>query len=417
MQSFSCFHTAHMSLNSRDTVSFHEAHELTVKHCTALEAERLDLSRLTGRVAAEDIVALVDAPSSDVSLKDGYAVRSSDVAAASPERPVKLGLDGALFAGSTERHTVAPGRAVKITTGAVLPLGADAVVSQEFCSDDGSAVTVAINALLGRNILPRGADIMQGGKIVTKGTVLGPGQIGFIAAAGHAAIMVHRSPRVAVIATGDEVIAPGKPFEQGKVFASNLVSIAAWCSRYGMEARNLVVGDREDEIRDAVLGVLDHSDCIITSGGAWKSERDLTVRILDALGWTKWYHRVRMGPGKAAAFGLLRSKPVFCLPGGPPSNQMAFLQLALPGLHVLAGRSETGLPALSAVLGDDIRGERGWTQFFQGTFERRDEGVTFHPLRMQSRLQMLARAQGIACIPEEIEHIGKGTVITIQVLT
>lgn len=381
-----------------------------------LPAEEAELSRLTNRIAAEDVVSLVDAPPSDASLKDGYAVRARDVTEAEDDHPVALILKGALFAGASGRFEVGPGETVKIMTGAMLPPGADCVVAQEFGSDEGGRARLVRHAETGRNVLPKGSDLIRGQVIVNRGTRLRPGGIGLIAAAGHGSVKVHRSPRVALIATGDEVLAPGRQFEAGKVFASNLVTTAAWCSLFGMETRTTVVRDDEEAIAEAFFRALESTDCIITSGGAWKSERDLTIRILDSLGWEKVYHRVRMGPGKAVGFGLLRSKPVFCLPGGPPSNQMAFLQIALPGLRALSGETATGLPLRHVVMAETVQGQRDWTQFIQGTLEFADDNAVFHPLRLQSRLRMLAQAQAIVSIPEGEERIARGAVVPAQIL-
>ena len=397
-------------------ISFSEAFGMTMEAISPLTGERVDISRLTGRVVSENVVSLVDAPSADISLKDGYAVCSADVERARDDQPVMLNLQGVLFAGARPDKDLGSGQAIKITTGAPLPRGADCVVSQEFGSDNGSRVRLVRGAAPGQNVLQKGSDLSRGQVIAEQGTRLRPGGIGFIAAAGHASAMAHRSPRVALIATGDEVIAPGRPFEAGKVFASNLVTTAAWCALFGVETHTEVVPDRTEAITDAILRMLDRADCIITSGGAWKSERDLTVSVLDSLGWKKIYHRVRMGPGKAVGFGILGSRPVFCLPGGPPSNQMAFLQLALPGLRALEGEHERTLPVRQAMLAQSVSGQRDWTQFIQGTLEKTGEGIVFHPLRMQSRLRMLAQSQAIASIPEGEERIDKGTLVDVQIL-
>ncbi len=241
--------------------------------------------------------------------------------------------------------------------------------------------------------------------------------MGLIAAAGHEGAEVYKNPNVTIIATGDEIVAIGKPLDRGKVFASNLVTISAWCGLYGMRAKTVVVRDNEEEIFNAVQDSLFDSDCLITSGGAWKGDRDLVVKILDRAGWEKIYHRVTMGPGKAIGFGMLKGKPVFCLPGGPPSNQMAFMQLALPGLLTLAGHRHITLPLIDAVLSEDISGQSDWTQFIHGILSRQEDQLTFKPLRMMSRLQSMAKADAIACIPEGVEKIDKGCRISVQLLS
>jgi molybdopterin molybdotransferase len=401
---------------SMEDISFKEALELTMGGIQPLFAEDAAIGRLAGRAAAEDIFSLVDVPSLDISLKDGYAIKSGDIERASADNPVHLKLTGALMAGSSEQRAVTHGRAVRIMSGAVIPEGAEAVISNEFASDGGVDVRVVNHAHPGQNILPKGTDIKKGELIIEKGTKLRPHQIGLIAAAGLSSVRVYKIPRVTIMATGNEVLAVGMPFQQGKVFASNLVTISAWCLFYGMRAGTVIVKDDEDAIREAVLHHVHDSDCLITSGGAWKGERDLVIRILDELGWKKLYHRVKIGPGKAIGFGHLQSKPIFCLPGGPPSNQIAFLQLALPGLLILGGNKDYSLPSVAAILGETIRGQKDWTQFIFGRLSRGDGESVFYPLKTTSRLQMMAKAEGIIHIPEGKECIMGGDRVNVQLL-
>jgi len=367
-------------------------------------------------VTGEDLYSLLDVPSLDTSLKDGYAAKSDDMERASAQNPVQLKLTGALMAGSPEQLEVSHGHAVKIMSGAVIPEGAEAVIPNEFASDDGLNVKIVNNALPGQNILPKGTDIKKGELLIEKGRRLSPHQIGLIAAAGLSSIRAYKIPSVTIIATGNEVLAVGMPFQYGKIFASNLVTLSAWCSFYGMPADTIIVRDEEDAIRKAVLDNVHGSDCIITSGGAWKGERDLVIRILDELGWKKLYHKVKIGPGKAVGFGLLQSKPVFCLPGGPPSNQIAFLQLALPGLLLLGGNKDYSLPFVNAILGETVMGQTDWTQFIFGRLSKGNGEPVFYPLKTASRLQMMARADGIICIPEGKDCFTEGEHINVQLL-
>ncbi len=395
-------------------ISFAEALAQTLARVSPLSSEEVDLVWASGRVAAQDLAAFVDCPSVDASLKDGYAVRSADIAAASPQHPVRLRLGGLAAAGRAWTGTVREGMAVRILTGAPIPRGAEAVISDEFTSLEGDIVTVVNDAEPGRNILRRGSDVAVGQRIVAAGELLRPTQVGLLAAAGHSRLSVFRRPRVAIVATGDEVVAPGNPLAEGKLYASNLVTLASWCARYGMAVTTAVVRDSEDLIRAQLLACLQDHDAILTSGGAWTGERDLVVHLLDELGWEKIYHQVRIGPGKAVGFGLWQGKPVFCLPGGPPSNHMAFLQLALPGLHRLEGRAQPGLPVQVARLAQPIQGQRSWTQFVHGRLERDSAGLVFHPLRMKSRLQEMAQMEALVQIPEGTEWLEAGTSVPVQ---
>jgi len=397
--------------------SYDEALDLTYRHISPLSAENVELGKLVDRVTATDIVSLVDSPSVDVSFKDGYAVRSADIAHAKPESPAHLRLIGHASAGNSWHGEIVPGTAIRILTGAPIPLGAEAVVAEEFTVEDGDYVNVMNDADPGRNILPKGCDITVGQTLFATGLSLTPPQVGLLAAAGHMTVPVVKRPRVAIIATGDEVIAPGMPLQEGKLFASNLVTLAAWCSHYGMDVTTRVVADDATSIRKALVQAIASHDAIVTSGGSWTGERDLVVRVLNELGWSKHYHRIRMGPGKAVGFGLLEGKPVFCLPGGPPSNHIAFLELALPGLMKLGGHQNPGLPRTVVHLGDDIRGQVEWTQFIHGILECDPDAIVFHSLKsMTSRLRMMAQADAIVKIAEGTDHIPAGTMLEAQII-
>ncbi len=396
--------------------SYADALQLTLDSIVPLDSEVVALSETPGRVVTGDLHALVDSPSVDASLKDGYAVRSADIARASPENPVRLRVIGSTFAGGGAGAEVTPGTAIRILSGARIPKGAQAVVSEEFTWNEGDWVNVTNHAQPGRNILAKGSDVAAGQLLVTAGTTLQPAQVGLLAAAGHSQVSVIRQPRVAIIATGDEVVAPGEELPEGRLFASNLVTLAAWCSLYGMGTTVSVVKDDAEAIKNRLIEALNDGDAILTSGGAWKGERDLVVRLLDELGWRKVYHRVKIGPGKAVGFGLWQGKPVFCLPGGPPSNQMAFIQLALPGLMKLGGYAAPGLPKVVARLGECVQGQIDWTQFIQGRFETGDDEILFQPLRMTSRLGAMAGTEGFLAIPEGTDFIPKGARMQVQVI-
>lgn len=397
-------------------IGYQEALERTLQAIRPLDAEVVPLLQLAGRVAAEDIYATVDSPSADVSFKDGYAVRSADVAWATPDAPVRLRLLGLVPAGGSFEGTVAPGTAVRILSGARIPEGAEAVLADEFASSDGQFVVAMNNAEPGRNILRKGCDVRAGDLLVAAGTVLRPAQVGLLAAAGLREARVVRCVHVVIIATGDEVVAPGGSLREGQLFASNAVTLASWCKYFGMGTTVDVVSDDPDMIRRRLEEAIRLGDAVLTSGGAWNGERDRVVGLLHQLGWQEIYHRVRMGPGKAVGFGLLEGKPVFCLPGGPPSNQMAFLQLALPGLLRLGGRREAGLPQISVTLAEGVEGQEDWTQFIDGWLEYSGVETLFHPFRMGSRLRPMARSDGFLQIPEGVSAIPAGSHVRIQVV-
>lgn len=398
------------------SIGYPEALEKTLSHLTPLAAGTLPFSECTDHVCGEDLYARVDAPSVDSSLKDGYAVRSEEVSKASVEHPVELRMCDTAAAGVPSAERVRPGTTIRVLTGAQIPEGADAVVPEEYTRRKEGRIIVLRDAECGRNILPMGADIRKGERILRKGDVLTPGSIGLAVASGYATISAIPKPRVAILATGNEVVYPGAEFSEGKLFASNMATLHAWCSRLNMETRMDIVSDDGKKISEKLTRAARENDAVLTSGGAWAGDRDLVVETLQALGWRKVFHRVRMGPGKGAGFGFLDSTPVFVLPGGPPSNLTAFLFLALPGLMKMAGNRGQGLRSQPVRLKEPVKGKKDRTRFVFGKLEQKERICFFIPGETSSRLRSMAEAQCVITLPEGVEQMSAGTDLTATLL-
>ncbi len=415
-----------MKMDSREIdegagyIGYRDAFEMISENVRPVGDEDLSLNVCVGRIASSDLVAAMNYPSIDVSLKDGFAVRSADVFHADRHNPVRLTVMGSSQAGTAFEGRVDCGCAVKVYSGAPIPGGADAVVSGEFCDEmSPGKVLITADAGPGRNILRSGVEVAAGVTIVRKGERLFPGRLGLAAAAGISKIKVYRRPRVAIISVGDEIVAPGRRLQAGQLYASNLITMEAWLGSFGFPCVTSVVPDHEGAIRQALKGCLPGVDAILTSGGAWGSERDLVVGVMDKLGWRKKFHYVRMGPGKGIAFGLWRNVPVFCLPGGPASNETAFLQLALPALSRMGGATAHPLQVLQARLTEDVKGRhRAWTEFKDAVITGNDGGhYAVSPCKNRSRLQAIAGADSVLCIPEGTESLRKGDIVPVQLLT
>ncbi len=400
-------------------IGYREALDIIASNVRLLDVEELSLGLCTGRIAAIDMAALVSYPSIDVSLKDGFAVKSTDVAYAVRDNPVCLKVAGSAFAGNKFDGEVKDGCAVKVCSGSEIPVGADAVVSGEFCGEvSRGEVIIKADAGPGRNILRTGSEVKAGTTILKKGEKLLPGKLGLAAAAGISLISVHRRPRVGIISIGDEVVTPGSKLNAGQLYASNMVTMQAWLASFNISCVTSIVSDDKDNIMIELNKHLADVEVILTSGGAWGSERDLVIGVLEKLGWQELFHYVRMGPGKGIAFGFLGNIPIFCLPGGPTSNEMAFLQMALPAILSMSGESSHPLQIISARLTEDVPGRhKAWTEFKDAvvTF---DEEVNYSvsPYKNKSRLQSIASANALICIPEGREFLSKGEVIPVQLL-
>ena len=226
-------------------IGYPEALEKTLSHIIPLAARPLPFSECTDHVSGEDLCARVHAPSVDASLKDGYAVRSAEVAKASAETPVELRMRDTAAAGEPSADRVLPGTTIRVLTGAEIPEGADAVVAEEYTQRQDNRITVLRHAESGRNILPKGTDVRKGAVILRAGELFTPGNIGLAVAAGYATVSAVPKPRVAILATGDEVVFPGEELPEGKLFASNMAALHAWCSRLDMKTRMGIVSDDE----------------------------------------------------------------------------------------------------------------------------------------------------------------------------
>jgi molybdopterin molybdotransferase len=399
------------------SLGLEEALSLTLGRIKPLPVEDVTLFESVGRIAASDINSHVDSPTMDASLKDGYAVLSHEIENATPEAPVRLRLSGYLAAGGEKIIEHKEGTTVRVLTGAGIPSGADAVVAEEFTALEGNDVIVKTFAEPGRNILPRASDVATGKPIVRSGQLISPGMAGLLAAAGHNIVPVFKNPRVGIIGTGDEIVAPGQPLGEGKLYASNMVTLAAWCSKYQLNTRVAIAKDDHDALLSVMKATADDTDALITSGGAWTGDRDLVAHVLESLGWKQEFHRIRIGPGKAVGFGILNNKPVFILPGGPSSNLMGFLQIALPGLLTMSGHSDPGLSRINARLSTDLKGrEADWTHFFFGILEGTKDLPIFHHVKRGSRLRSIADATAIASISEGTGYLPADSVVSVQLL-
>lgn len=401
----------------RKTIGLQEALEMTLAHTHPLPAVQVPLLEGLNRIVAADVSARVDSPSVDASLMDGYAVKTSDLSGATRDRPVVLEVSGTVTAGSPPGLVVESQQTLRVMTGAPIPSGADGVVPEEFATRQGDLVLFNRCMVPGSNILPKGNDVAMGHVVAKAGCPLTPGLLGMLAAAGYSELAVVQPPEIALVATGDEVILPGKPLADGSLYASNIVTLDGWCRRYGFGTRLCVVGDTFENICRILEQTIDQVDVLVSSGGTRAGDKDLMIQALEHLGWKEVFRRIAMTPGKGVGFGFLHHKPVFVLPGGPSANVMGFMQIALPGLLSLAGYGHTGLPEMNVQLAGALKGRHmDWTQFVFGTLERQGSRHIFHPLLTRSRLESVAIAEAVVAISEGKMHLPAGTVVKAQIL-
>jgi molybdopterin molybdotransferase len=324
-----------------------------------LPAEAVPLTAALDRILAEDAIAHDETPPFINSAMDGYALRAEDTHNAAHESPVSLRLAGEVPAGRVYAGIVAPGEAVRILTGAPLPAGADAVLQQELTEVTSDTVTVRVAVVSGTNTRPAGGDIRPGMRLITAGTQLGPAEIALLAAAGIHPVQVTRRPRVAIVATGDELAPLGETPHPGQIRETNSPYLIAAVLRAGAEPVPLgIARDRADEIR-AKLNQARTADFILTSGGVSVGDYDLVKQILAEQGSVDFW-RVQMKPGKPLAFGLLGETPLLGLPGNPASAAVTFELFGRPAIRSLLGCTQIERPLVQArLVGSAIeRGDR-----------------------------------------------------------
>jgi molybdopterin molybdotransferase len=390
-------------------ISLTEAHTLISK-IDPLQPVVVRLDKALGLVCAEDVHAIHNCPTVDSSLKDGFAVVSSDIEDASPSNPVRLAVTDSLTAGDdcTGLH-VTTGTAVRIMTGAPIPHGATSVLSSEFSEVSGKRVTIRADAKPGLNILRKASDIIQHQRVLTKGDVLGPTHLGLLAAAGLKEVSCYPLPKVAIAATGSELVWPGDPLTEGKVAASNMVTAAAELRALGITASTVLLRDNLDQLHDHFQRITTQVDVLITCGGVLDGDKDLTLRAMERIGMEKIFHRVRIGPGKGACMGRLGKTIVFNLPGGPPSNHVALFLLALSGVRRLMGWVNC-LPRKNQIfVTEKLVGQKDWTQLIYCKIHAKNGSLCAVPLGKMKRFAAMANANALIEIPEGCAVIEKGS--------
>jgi molybdopterin molybdotransferase len=313
-----------------------DARALLLERLSPLPAETLALaSSLVGRVVAADVRAAHDLPPFDNSAMDGYAVRASDAAA-------QLPVNGQAFAGDDPAR-LEPHTAMPIATGAPLPEGADAVVPIERAAVQGDRVSFEGPVGVGDHVRPRGTDVPAGAVVISAGNALRPLALAAIATSGVAEVSCHRAPRVCVVVTGDELVAPGEPLEHGQIHESNSILIAARCAQAGASVVSVErVRDDAEATRQALGHALENADVVVTSGGVSVGARDHVKPSLAALGVEQLFWRLAVQPGRPTWCGLRGDRVVFGLPGNPLSVLVGLELLLLPALRRLAGAADPG---------------------------------------------------------------------------
>jgi molybdopterin molybdotransferase len=393
------------------TLEFHEARALVIETVRGLpvstRTENIALKQAHGRILAKEVLADRDYPALARSLRDGFAVKSGSV-------PGTLTITGETRAGDETRGPLAAGEALEIMTGAPLPPGADAVVMVEHSIRAGNQVKFEQHAEPGQFINPRGAEAAAGSTLIPAGTGLDASHIATLAMIGQTAVPVFARPSVAILATGDEIVALDREPAPHQIRNSNSFMLGALVQSSGGVPEILpVAGDTKQALLPLLARGLEH-DLLIVSGGVSAGKYDLVKPALRELGVEFRFERVRVQPGQPTAFGVHKGKPVFGLPGNPGSTLITFQLFARPALELLAGLREPILPLLSASFEAPFRHKLGLTRFLPALLNPDGQRLRHIPWQGSSDVPALSKANAFLVADHDRESWQVGDTIRVM---
>jgi molybdopterin molybdotransferase len=374
-------------------------------------AEIVALANAWNRVTAEPVTARLTQPPSDVSAMDGYALRAADGGLRASLRVI-----GAAPAGHPFEGSVGPGQAVRLFTGSVVPAGADAILLQEDAERSGDTVVVSEAVTAGRHIRRAGQDFSLGDPVIPAGRRLTARDVGLAAAANHPWLSVHRKPRVAILATGDEIAMPGEPIPAGGIVSSNSHALAALVRAMGGDPTVLPIAQDTTEAVAAAADQVAGFDLLVTTGGASVGDHDLVISGLQTRGLIVDFWQIAMRPGKPLLFGQMGAVPVLGLPGNPVSALVCSALFLLPALALMQGLPAGPPPTVSAVLGVALRQNDHRADHLRATVANDEQGrlvVTPFPVQDSAMLRRLALADALVLRAPHAPALPAGAEVTV----
>lgn len=423
-------HGHHHGHHHADMLSVEEAYDRIISAFGPLEAEEKPILDSLGQVLAADVYSPLDIPPAANSAMDGYALRHKDLKGAAAGNPVTLKVIGLVAAGQLPTKRVEPGTTIRIMTGAPVPEGCDTVVPFEETDEvDRKAqgrsmdeVGVLVAQPEGKHIRLAGEDVKEGELVLEKGATLRPSEVGVLASLGLERVRVIRRPTVAILATGDELLAPGQKAQPGRIYDSNSYSLSALVLRYGGIPRLLGIArdNLEDMRRKLEEGLT--ADLLLTSAGVSKGDYDMVKDVLAERGEVNFWS-VRMRPAKPLAWGMLRAPgdrqvPHLGLPGNPVSAMVAFEEFARPAILKMLGKTRLAKPTIEAELQGPIVNFDGRRVFARVHVTKSNGAYYANPTGPQGSniLTSMARANGLAICPEDEPKMDKGQMVRVKML-
>ena len=398
-----------------DCLKVNSAQRVIFESVELMGSEPVRLEQSLGRVLAENIRANRDLPPYDVSAMDGYALRSSDLAAA----PVILQVVGDIKAGDMPAMTVRSGQCARIMTGAAMPQGADAVMRvEDACEISADSVQINKHVMCGHDVRPVGENMRDGDVVLAAGSEITPGVIGVLATVKAAQILVYRRPRVAILSTGNELEALNDPVDANKIPDANSYALMAQVQALGIEPVLLgIARDDPDELEQYLQMGLKY-DVLLVSGGTSVGVHDYVRPTLDKLGVEMKFWRVAMKPGHPLAFGLTAKCAVFGLPGNPVSSMVCFEEFVAPALRYMTGNERLFRRTVFARLAHQVKMRPGRTEFIRVQLHMDETGYLASSTGAQGSgvLLSMARADGLLVMPSDSTGLAAGERVCVQLL-
>jgi molybdenum cofactor synthesis domain-containing protein len=395
-----------------ETISLDEARRIIDRAIEPIaRVERVALPEANGRVLAESVVSATDVPPFSRAAMDGYAVRAEDTAGASRSAPRTLQCVEKVFTGQIPSNILQPGQCTEIATGAPMPHGADAVVMvEDTSSDDSDVVRIFAPVASTQNIGRQGADIRKGQTVLLPGAMLNASRVGSIAALGITDVEVYARPSVAILSTGNEIVTPGHPLGPGQIYDINRFTISAVVEDHGgVPVRYKTAVDTLEDLSAAVDECLEQ-DLVVFSGGSSVGERDLILDVIAAKGQVL-FHGIAVKPGKPTAFGRIRNRLVFGMPGYPTSCLSNAYILLAPALRRIARLPEQIVRTLTLPLGARVVSAPGRHQFYTVRIEH---GTAMPAFKASGDITSMSRADGYIEIPADVDAVEKDTRVEVK---
>ncbi|MFX0023714.1 MAG: gephyrin-like molybdotransferase Glp [Candidatus Hermodarchaeota archaeon] len=382
--------------------------------------EEVEIDNVLNRILALDIISKVDIPPFDRSAMDGYAIKAEDSFRASPKNPKMIKLVGKIEIGESTKLKINRNEAIRISTGAPIPEGSDAVIKIEDTENEDDLISLYVSLVPGKNISRKGEDFKIGTKVLSKGTELKAEHIALLSSLGYAKVSVHTKPEISIFSSGDELIEPGESLKPGKIYNSNTSMISALVNLYGgIVLRGESVQDDKESIRNRLIEASKDSQVIVFTGGTSIGTKDYLPEIMNESG-VILTHGVAQRPGAPVLIGYLSDTLVFCLPGTPVAAYVSFIKIVGPAIRKMMGCTiiDPRIEVVAKISKDVPVSSLGFVHYLRVSLERVAEGIIANPIKLKGSgvISSLTSSDGIVEILPHQEGLKKGEDVIVKLM-